>query len=462
MGFLSVAGFSQSTIWQSKNANLDTTQGIRYMSAVDSNIVWALAYDGTYTARAMSKFTRTIDGSTFLSGTFLSDTNYWNPGNIHALSATTAYISCYSKNSDTNSIILRTTNGGVNWNVISTGAMFKGTANFADWVYFWNANNGICLGDPNGNTAGSGAAEYEIYRTNNAGATWTRVPDANIANPSSSEAALTNSYFVNGKFVYFGTTAGRIFISSDSGKTFIAKNPAGMGGGLEGMAFRDSLHGMAWGRASATATALILKKTVNGGSTWSSISLTTAPNNTKVGINDICVVPNTNAYMSVGLNGASSGYVTSITNDDGGTWTVLETGTVTAVRMLEVQMVDTLHGWAGNFSDNTFPIANGGMNKYKGPKIPNTVGIRPVADIIEGNVYPNPSNGHISVQFGKVKAGTVISVYDMIGNEVYRTTVNMNAVNYSSAIDLSTVQKGMYMLRVEQGNTAQVQKLIIQ
>ena len=106
-------------------------------------------------------------------------------------------------------------------------------------------------------------------------------------------------------------------------------------------------------------------KTNNGGVTWTAIT----PSATNTGLGSFCAVPGRNAYMSVGLNSGSTAYVTSITPDDGTTWNLLESGTTNPFRMLQVQMLDSAHGWAGTFSNDSLPLGTNGMDKYKGPKI---------------------------------------------------------------------------------------------
>jgi hypothetical protein len=363
--------FSQSTIWNPKDINVDTSWGIRYMSAIDTNIVWGIAYDGTTASnRATNTFVRTSNGGTFTKGSFLPDTNTYNASNIIALDSLTAYVAVYEKAGDGRSgKIVKTVDGGVHWtNASDTVTMFAGSANFPDFVYFWDHNNGLALGDPNGNTGGGSTNEFEIWRTHNAGVNWTRVPDANIPNPLSAEYGLTNSYTTYGKRMWFGTEKGRVYSSLDSGQTWtVNTGNIGLAGGVQGLAFRDSLNGICWGLATTTATQNTLKKTSNGGLTWSAVTMD--PNNT--GLYAFCTVPGRNSYMSVGANSAGSGYVTSVTPDDGVTWNLLETGTTNAFRMIEVQMLDSAHGWAGSFTDtsSTRPLGKGGMNKYFGPKV---------------------------------------------------------------------------------------------
>ncbi len=362
------ASFGQSAIWQPHNINVDTSFGVRYMSVVDSNIAWAVVYDGSNPTRATNQITRTSNGGTFTQRAFLPDTNDFNPANIIALDSLTAYVAVYDKAADGRSgKIRKTVNGGTTWTTATdTTTMFLGANNFPDFVYFWDTMNGLCMGDPNGNTGGGPSDEFEIWRTHNAGATWTRVADANIPNPTSGEYGLTNSYTTHGKRMWYGTNKGRVYTSLDSGQTWnVNTGTIGLAGGVQGLAFRDSLNGICWGLATTTATTNTLKKTSNGGLTWSAVTID--PVNT--GLYAFCAIPGRNAYMSTGVNSGNTGYVTSVTLDDGLTWNLLDMGTTAPFRMVEVQMIDSMHGWAGSFADNTMPFGLGGMNKYIGPKI---------------------------------------------------------------------------------------------
>lgn len=370
------AAFSQSSaIWEAHNINVDTSRGIRWMDAVDTNIVWALTYDGGVPTRASNVFVKTGNGNVFTHGTFLADTNDYNSSNISAIDSMIAYVALFDKAADgTSGKIIKTVDGGMTWtNASDSLTMFTGANNFPDFVHFWDANNGLALGDPNGNTSGSGT-EFEIWRTHDGGANWTRVPDANIPNPASGEYGLTDGYFTLGAKMWFTTNKAHVFRSSDSGKTWSVNAVAipGLAGQVEGVAFRDTSNGLAWGRATTAATsAFNIAKTVNGGATWTAVTTTTT---TQLGTNDICVVPGKNTYMSVGVNKGNNAWITSTTSDDGATWNVLESVPNTSIGneyalMLRVEMLDSLHGWAGCFSDTMAPLGKNGLDKYRGPKI---------------------------------------------------------------------------------------------
>ncbi|MFI5140905.1 MAG: T9SS type A sorting domain-containing protein [Bacteroidia bacterium] len=358
LGVASLGAFSQSTIWQPYNSNLDTSTYVRYLSVVDTNTVWGLSGS----SHTLNKFTRTIDGANFHANNFLPDTLTYAASGISAVNANTAWISTYFKAaSGTAGQVLKTTNGGNTWANVATAAMFNGANNFPDWVHFYDVNNGIVLGDPNGCVGGVKNATdmFEIYRTHDGGTTWSRVDSLHMPVPQAGEFGLTSSYTTYKHFVWFGSSIGNVYMSADSGKTWMFNMTSpNFAGGVTGLAFRDSVHGLAYGVDGAGVA--MLAKTADGGMNWA-----VATQGTNVGINAISSIPKTKGFMSVGVDSALTGYLTSVTYDDGATWTILESGTTNPTRMLSLQMLDSLNGWAGNFSTNALPYGVNGVNRFK-------------------------------------------------------------------------------------------------
>jgi len=454
LSLIGFCAFSQSTIWTTYGSGLNTNGGIRYLSAVDSNTVWAIGFYGSANT-ATNIFTRTIDGATFNTGTFLTDTNTFNASSISAVDANTAFISVYDKAGDgTSGAIMQTINGGGTWNNIAGVGMFTGVNNFPDFVYFWNNTTGIAVGDPNGNTItndsikiahGDTVPQFEIWQTTSGGGTWTRVSDTLITNPQTNEFGVSNSYAVYAQKVWFGTTTGRVYSSSDSGKWVVY--PTGLYGGVNGLAFRDSLHGLVWGFLNSTTQTITVMNTTNGGHTWATI-----PANLYIGRNSFCAIPGTYGFMSVGLNQAASAYATSVTYNDGADWTIIESNTSNTEKIAVVQMTDTLHGWAGTHTTGT----TNGMNKYMGS---NLAGIQQVKN--NNNqlvVYPNPAQDILNIEYLLVNENASLQIIDMLGNVVKQVPFNTKHVT----INIADMQKGVYLLRMQNGVANSVQKLIIQ
>lgn len=62
------------------------------------------------------------------------------------------------------------------------------------------------------------------------------------------------------------------------------------------------------------------------------------------------------------------------------------------------------------------------------------------------NIYPNPTNGMLTIDWGTIKGVQKIRVYDMIGKEVFVAPASNNANKQS--INLSRFEKGIYVIRL--------------
>lgn len=377
---MSFGMFSQSIVWDPRAINVDTVWGVRYMAAVDSNTMWATVFNGYKTTAISNRFTRTEDGNTFTAGKFMADadTNYYTPSSICAVNDSVAFVTCFfTSGAGRPGIVKKTVDRGLTWTVcIDTTTMYITSNNFPNWTYFWDENNGITMGDPNG-------GYFEMWTTSNGGAAWTRVPQANIAAQTSGAYGVTDVYTTYGaNHIWFGTihasnANNHVYRSNDRGNTWQSSLIPGLQGGVSGLSFRDSLNGMVWGYTASSGGKFLVKKTNDGGITWATVN-----QYNKIGQSDISAVPGRGAYLSVGIDSISiamggivgNGIITSVTYDDGMNWTILEGAPggpgANVFRMLKVAMLDSAHGWAGTFSDNMLPLGMNGANKWMGPVIP--------------------------------------------------------------------------------------------
>jgi hypothetical protein len=349
--------------------------GIKFMDAVDNNVLWVMGYDGTQgnTRRNYNWFSRTINGgSTFTSGVIYSstttpligDTNTYVVANMEGVDANTAWVSAFktktantaNPNTQGSGAIHRTVNGGANWVNMTAAGMFTNASSFCDFVSFFTPSVGIVVGDPvNG--------EYEIWRTTNGGLSWNLLPAANIPNPSSStEYAITNLYYKQGTSnLWFGTNEGRIFYSNNSGLSFSVSAPLGSASStVTEIAFSTANDGVAYVYDSGAQ--FQLWHTSDGGVTWSQIS----PVDTDLGLNDVVGIPGTGYLVSVGAG--TGNQIISYSSDNGVTWT--DYGS-TQIQYLTADFGSNTTGWAGSFSDPTNP-AIGGIWKYSGAAITGT------------------------------------------------------------------------------------------
>lgn len=70
-------------------------------------------------------------------------------------------------------------------------------------------------------------------------------------------------------------------------------------------------------------------------------------------------------------------------------------------------------------------------------------------------IYPNPATkGYVNVT-SKIAGAKNISIYDVLGKMVAKTTLN------GERLDISALNSGVYIMKIEQGNTASTKKLVI-
>jgi Secretion system C-terminal sorting domain len=85
-----------------------------------------------------------------------------------------------------------------------------------------------------------------------------------------------------------------------------------------------------------------------------------------------------------------------------------------------------------------------------------TAGIEEATQIPAGAVvYPNPSTGNVWING---TAGNEVQVYSATGTQVYATKLTENR----SEIDLSSLPRGMYILKIKSGAGYDIEKLVLQ
>ena len=220
----------------------------RTLSLVNDSVLWV-------SDNAQSHFSITTNG-----GKTWTNKNYpaslSQPGVLSAVSASVAYIV-----SNSSPGIYKTSDTGNNWVLQPTG--FNQNSPFPDFVYFWNENDGVAVGDayPNPN--------FEIYTTNNGGNQWNLVPEANMpaGNSQWSFNNRSGGFRVHGDTIYFialgikDTT--RIFKSINKGINWTAINTPLISAGPT-FDFKDGNNGLLSYRDT-------LYSTSDGGKNWSLI-----------------------------------------------------------------------------------------------------------------------------------------------------------------------------------------------
>ncbi len=413
--------------WIKQNTGFTTSsRGIDQICIVSPFIVWAKAYDGVTPTSYIREFTRTNNGGiSWTPGTitFTNSTNY-GCSNIFPMNDTVAY-ACMFPISGTGGVIVKTTNGGTTWTIQTTAPFTNSWANF---VHFFNASEGVAMGDPTGS-----GQDFVIYTTTNGGTNWTQVAGGSIPNASGTEAGITNMYDAVGNTIWFGTTLGNIYKSTDKGLTW-TKTATTLGTtAVAQPVFKDASTGIVTGTNNSTGAYIGMRKTTDGGSTWTTVT----PTGYYVKNPHLDYVPGTTA-MWVDVS-AGPGIGSSYSNNDCSSFLNIDTG---SVQYTTVTFYDINTGWAGGFNVSA---SDGGIYKWNSSIL---VGVDEKLgsedDIV---VYPNPGPGTFNISFGSHSGAITIEVYNLLGERI--AVKDFGSLHGGSGgIDLSKHKAGNYLMSI--------------
>ena len=297
LGHCTPVAFAQ---WQSQT--ISTTSDFRGLSVVSPNVAWVSGTKGTYA--------RTADGGkNWLVGTVPGAENL-DFRDVEAFGETAYLLSAGPGDA---SRIYKTVDGGKSW-----AMQFKSAdpAAFFDAIAFWDAKNGIALGDP---VKGS----FQMIVTTDGGANWNPLAAKLLPPALSGEGAFAASgtcLVTHGESDVWFATAGaktaRVFHSRDRGQNWeVSDTPIVAGAesaGVFSIAFRDKHHGMIVGGDyrkpnDVGANAAI---TSDGGKTWTLLDKRLPFRS--------AVAWAKNRWVAVGTSGSH------VSQDDGATWKLLD------------------------------------------------------------------------------------------------------------------------------------------
>jgi photosystem II stability/assembly factor-like uncharacterized protein len=287
----------------------DSSTAFRGLSAPSDTVVWASGAGGVIVHSVdggRSWTTQRIPGADSL---FLVDVSAFDVQTAIVLG--TSFSGGLAK-------VFRTDDGGATWSVQYTdereGAFYDGLA-------CWDREHCVAFGD-------AVDGRLAIVRTAD-GAHWHRVASDAVPAALPGEAGFaasgTSIVAVGRGHAWIGTGGGdhaRVFRTADGGRTWQVSDtplPAGQSAGIFGIAFRDTLRGLAVGgdyTKPDDPSANVLR-TDDGGRTWRMVGATTPPG-VKWGL---AVVPGQEgAFVAVSPAG------TAYTPDDGATWMAIPGG----------------------------------------------------------------------------------------------------------------------------------------
>ncbi len=78
------------------------------------------------------------------------------------------------------------------------------------------------------------------------------------------------------------------------------------------------------------------------------------------------------------------------------------------------------------------------------------------------SVYPNPCNGIFTIYSSNMNKEDVLQVLDLSGNIVFSEKISVTGSKPALTMDLSSLTRGVYFIRIENNNGIKIQKLILQ
>jgi photosystem II stability/assembly factor-like uncharacterized protein len=441
--------FTAKGQWLNQNAGFtNDSLGFYEMSLPDKNTAWAVCYDGKgglFSGRAVLDFTRTTNGG-----------NTWTPGkvgtdrtlrfsNISAIDGQEAWVAMHKIDFSTGGGVFHTTDGGVTWEHANPGELFDNNSS-PEFIYFKDKNKGIAVGDPKD-------GYFEVYTTTNKGKKWKRVPQEDLPAPLANEAGWISGYAAIGNTIWFGTSAGRMYKSTNFGKDWTVHTVDPVPGTyVNEIAFLDDgLHGVAHLRGRNRT---FVFSTSDGGLTWTNYFQPANWKNSRV-----TAVPGTNAFVSTSVHPNPLFTGSAVSYDAGKTWTDIERDAQKAV----CRFFDANTGYAGGFFQ-TGPPFTGGIYKsqivFQSPghnnrsvennnsKYGTVVQEEKIAKDNLVKVYPTPANDVINISLAEALARTASSI-SIIGFDGKIIETKRTKASGLIQLNVSNLAPGMYVLCIE-------------
>lgn len=359
----------------------------------------------------------------------------------------------------TNGIILKSTNGGNNWNTVKAGISWDlySISLISDSIIFACGENGIIIKSTNSgfswNNLSSGvnvrlnsiiflnsltgfSAGFEgvILKTINGGDSWTIL--------SSGTDIQLNSVFFTSPYKGWSAGYGGIFNTSDGGSSW---QPQFIDGSLvlNSIYFTDSLHGWSAYYDNNTFGPENVR-TTSGGLEWINYSMN---NSYSISV-----------FFTDNIKGWSSGYygMINFSTDGGVTWTNQSSGT--SEHLNSVYFSNAYTGWCvGNSGIILKTTSAGVLTNFS-----DTENHIPEDFILEQN-YPNPFNPSTIISY-TIKSEDFVSliVCDIQGKEVF-VLINekQRPGDYKVKFDPDNLSSGIYLYRLSAGSNSETKKMVL-
>lgn len=391
--------------------------------------------------------------------------------------------------------ILKSTNGGVNWQRQADTNTFPQNTNLRK-TFFINQNTGWAAGGAY--TSFPFCIDISILlKTTNGGSSWFYQPAPSVDDNILHDVYATdaNNVFVcdDGVEQFCIYSSGGIFKSANSGNNWNYVTGPDNLYGFRSISFYNQNTGWGIGLKVGDAGPSIMNtlKTTNAGVNWNIINSDTNANilqgysiqflnantgyikrsdkslkTTNGGINWFEFNPalNDSLYKFYFVNpntgwaiGNASGKLMKRTTDGGTTWVNQYTQGGLFFNLVSTFFTDDLHGWVSSNNGYVYATGTGGVTSIQSisSEVPETYRLH--------QNYPNPFNPETKIKFEIPRQGFVsLKVYDISGRET-ASLVNsdLSPGVYEYSFDGSGLGSGVYFYQLESNGYIETRKMIL-
>lgn len=448
------------TPWEEVSSGLESPGHMVFdISAVDENVVWAVATAPRFDVATQS-FSRSIDGGqTWTSGTIpVSDPDLGIDG-IFALDENTAWAISLAFPDQTSGKVHKTTDGGATW--IEQTSAFTEPGEGPHGIHFFDENDGFALSYIE--TASSSTDSHSGYITSDGGDTWTRLTsDVYPAVPGERFSAINLDLMeARGNHIWFGLSNGKVFHSSDRGHTWEVQTAAPPTRAITSIAFKDEMNGIAITSRDQLTNTVVNKAyaTSDGGTTWSEIPVPTSPR-----IGGIQFVEGSadspgacGTYMVYYSYSSGGGPGAAYTTDDGQTWNF-----TSEQPFYSMEFVSPEVGWGGGITHGpesglfkwTGDALNGNENCFTSTR-------EKITDNSDLLIYPSPTTDLLNIKLENNWRGEIaLRIVNTLGQELYTSTFSKNINEWNGQINLSEMPSGIYQVIISDGENMMVKPVL--
>lgn len=439
--------------WQDVDAPHTYNSYVPQIKVPCFNTVWGvIKYDSSYPEK---HFLRTADGGKTWRNDTINAPAGDDLGVLSAIDANTCYATTIDANDGKGGGVYKTINGGTTWKKLNG----FNDSSFIDFVYFFDADNGLVVADNNG----VDTVTLQIYTTKDAGKTWQRVPKKNI--PPTANAAFSivfNAYTTHENRIWFKAydSQGKLYLyrSDDYGHHFQLFSFPEEEFGFD-FAFEDRQNGIAVGFPFDGVNQSFEAVTHDGGETWTQKTDFTG----YVMGGFVTVIPGTHTYVST-LPGFTPVFGSSYSRDGGNSWTLIDT----SVEHSAIAFLNPFIGWTGRAETYEYENGKGGAFKWKlhfsldnNSIAANNENISSATktdlnNAINARLYPNPAKDVVKVEGLNASAKTTLSLYNLSGRLIQQSSTTSS----SHTISLQNLATGSYYIKIQTGEKISTLKFV--